>query len=115
MKHLPLPRRSLLLTVVAIAAVVAVGCQSFLGLDATEQALVASTPTSESSPTPVPTATTTPMPPTPTEPNATSDLSSEPFEGSLAPDLTLPDLKGHEVSLRGLKGKVVLLNFWASW
>ena len=114
MKHLVLPRRSLLLTAVTVAAVLAVGCQSFLGLDAAEK-LVASTPTSESSPTPVPTATTTPMPPTPTESNVTSSLSREPFEGSLAPDLTLPDLTGHEVSLRGLKGKAVLLNFWASW
>jgi cytochrome c biogenesis protein CcmG, thiol:disulfide interchange protein DsbE len=32
-----------------------------------------------------------------------------------APELTRKDLNGHEVSLRGLRGKVVLLNFWATW
>ncbi|MFQ5896558.1 MAG: TlpA disulfide reductase family protein [Nitrospinota bacterium] len=32
-----------------------------------------------------------------------------------APDFTLPDLNGKEVSLSQYKGKVVLLNFWATW
>lgn len=36
-------------------------------------------------------------------------------EGSLAPDFTLNDLSGHQVQLSSLKGKVVLLNFWATW
>ena len=36
-------------------------------------------------------------------------------EGSLAPDFTLNDLAGHPVQLSALKGKVVLLNFWATW
>jgi thiol-disulfide isomerase/thioredoxin len=27
----------------------------------------------------------------------------------------LPDLAGHTVDLRGLKGKVVVVNFWATW
>ncbi|HVW85340.1 MAG TPA: TlpA disulfide reductase family protein [Bryobacteraceae bacterium] len=30
-------------------------------------------------------------------------------------DFTLTDLQGHAWSLRGLKGKVVLVNFWATW
>ncbi len=36
-------------------------------------------------------------------------------EGSLAPDFTLEDKNGQAVSLSSYKGKVVYLNFWASW
>jgi len=36
-------------------------------------------------------------------------------EGSMAPDFKVKDLQGKEVSLSGLKGKVVLVNFWATW
>ena len=32
-----------------------------------------------------------------------------------APDFSLKDLQGHMVRLSNLRGKVVLLNFWASW
>ena len=32
-----------------------------------------------------------------------------------APDFTLTDTQGHEVTLSGYKGKVVLLDFWATW
>jgi peroxiredoxin len=32
-----------------------------------------------------------------------------------APDFTLADLKGNTVSLSGLKGKVVVIDFWATW
>ena len=33
----------------------------------------------------------------------------------IAPDFTLADLDGNWVSLKELKGKVVLLNFWGTW
>ena len=34
---------------------------------------------------------------------------------AVAPDFTLQDLSGKKVSLSGLKGSVVLVEFWATW
>ncbi|HEY6838268.1 MAG TPA: TlpA disulfide reductase family protein [Geobacteraceae bacterium] len=36
-------------------------------------------------------------------------------EGNAAPDFTLKDLAGNDVHLKDLQGKVVLVNFWATW
>jgi thiol-disulfide isomerase/thioredoxin len=36
-------------------------------------------------------------------------------EATNLPDISIPDRNGDEVSLASLKGKVVLLSFWASW
>lgn len=36
-------------------------------------------------------------------------------EGAQAPDFTVEMIDGRTVSLSGLRGKVVLLNFWATW
>jgi peroxiredoxin len=35
--------------------------------------------------------------------------------GNTAPDFTLKDLAGKEVKLSSLRGKLVVLNFWATW
>lgn len=36
-------------------------------------------------------------------------------EGVLAPDFTLPDVYGRKLQLSSLRGKTVVLSFWASW
>jgi peroxiredoxin len=38
-----------------------------------------------------------------------------PQVGSLAPDFTLTTMRGKSVSLAQFRGKVVMLNFWATW
>lgn len=35
--------------------------------------------------------------------------------GELAPDFTLPDAQGHFLTLSSLRGRYVLVDFWASW
>jgi len=63
------------------------------------------------SPTPVPTPTLGPEVTVPTKP-AESDI---PEVGAIAPGFTLLDLSGAEVQLSDYRGKVLLLNFWATW
>lgn len=44
--------------------------------------------------------------------NSSEDSAEEKIK---APDFTLTDVEGNEVTLSELKGKKVFLNFWASW
>lgn len=44
-----------------------------------------------------------------------SQLAQKNAPPSLAPDLKLKDVNGKELALSSLRGKVVLLDFWASW
>lgn len=50
-----------------------------------------------------------------TEISGTQELKESPQEGFLAPSFTLQDLGGAQISLGDFKGKVVLLNLWATW
>lgn len=47
------------------------------------------------------------------------DRENRRYESALiekpAPDFTLRDLKGNQVSLSGFRGQPVVLNFWATW
>ena len=43
------------------------------------------------------------------------NLFSQMMPGQTATDLSLPGLSGKMVTLSELKGKVVLIDFWASW
>lgn len=45
----------------------------------------------------------------------TTALYSQPPAGSKVPDISLPDANGLIIKLSSLQGKVVLLDFWASW
>ncbi|HBE93375.1 MAG TPA: hypothetical protein DDW55_12980 [Gammaproteobacteria bacterium] len=38
-----------------------------------------------------------------------------PYDGPVLPDITLPDMHGTIHKLSDYRGKVVLLNFWATW
>jgi cytochrome c-type biogenesis protein len=54
------------------------------------------------------TKTAGPGPSTPSAGNSEGVLASE-------PDVTFEDLQGNKVDLASMKGKVVLVNFWATW
>ncbi len=44
-----------------------------------------------------------------------AQFKSKPHEGGLAPDINMPDTSGKPFALSMLKGKYVLVDFWASW
>lgn len=44
-----------------------------------------------------------------------ASVLAQPAVGSKAPEIALPGSAGETVKLSSLKGKVVLIDFWASW
>lgn len=53
--------------------------------------------------------------PIPAHAQPPSPFAVEKLVGQNAPDFNLKDINGEQVSLSSFKGKVVLLNFWATW
>jgi len=51
----------------------------------------------------------------PSSENKAPSLQTGVEVGNLAPDFKIKNLKGGETALSDYKGKVVLLNFWATW
>ena len=51
----------------------------------------------------------------PQTPGASISGSNAALKGKPAPDFQLTDLDGNSVKLADLRGKAVLLNFWATW
>lgn len=43
------------------------------------------------------------------------ELSESPAVGSMAPDFSLQNINGESRSLAELRGKIVVMNFWATW
>ena len=48
-------------------------------------------------------------------PNAPITAAPAPIIGAPAPDFSLLDLRGRTLELSSLRGKAVLINFWATW
>lgn len=48
-------------------------------------------------------------------PSARAERTNQENKTTASPDFTLKDLEDHDVSLSQFKGKVVLVNFWATW
>ena len=46
---------------------------------------------------------------------ALAEAELKPWKGGVAPPLDLKDLEGRSVDLAALRGRVVLINFWATW
>jgi peroxiredoxin len=51
----------------------------------------------------------------PTNVEAPANVAVDPSVGSMAPDFTLTTLDGEIISLSELRGKNVLINYWATW
>jgi len=50
-----------------------------------------------------------------TQPEAAPAQPAAATENPAAPDFTLKNLEGNDVTLSSLKGKLVFVNFWATW
>lgn len=75
--------------------------------------LVGCSPTTTPPSTPETAEVTNPEPSS--EPGKVSAVEVGPQVGKLAPDFKFTDAEGKSVSLSDLRGKSIMLNFWATW
>jgi peroxiredoxin len=103
-------RRLLTLILLAFIALLVVSCS---GQEANGPESAPSGATATVQPTAIATNTPTAAAQAPTAAPVTA--VAEIAVGAVAPDFTLSDLTGAQRSLSAYRGKVVMLNFWASW
>lgn len=51
----------------------------------------------------------------PTTPEVVEETETTEVDETMAPDFRVYDAEGNEVTLSGMRGRPVVLNFWASW
>ncbi len=87
--------RSILLTAVLFTSLILLGCNRNASKVSNEQSNKASESAVNSS-------------------SNSSDENSA-FDNQQAPDFTLVDTKGKKISLQNYRGKIVIIDFWATW
>lgn len=94
--------------IVALSTLILLLLLSACGGQAGQTGQPAGTPPDQITPAPPAVALPTPIPAPPAPTTGTGT-------GNLAPDFTLTNLDGKTVSLSDFRGKLVWLNFWATW
>ena len=117
--------KTLALILIAVVALVAAACGQATSPSPTATPRPANTVTPEPTPAPTATAVPTPEPTATPEPAPTSTALPAPTpitvqtratkESGKAHDFEIETFDGEMLRLSDLEGKVVVLNFWASW
>ncbi len=105
---------SIILTLAVLTPFLTPGCGSTPPLTPPPAPTESIEPTT-SPPSPIPTNTPAPEAETAESPVPSVDPQPLPRVGHPAPNFTLSNLDGEQVTLSDLRGQVVVLNFWATW
>lgn len=113
-------QRNILVLLLLAITLLSASCSPRAKPTPTAQPELGPAPTAKATPYPaptiLPTPTLTPAPtPTPMPTPTPRAIPTTALHGQQAPDFTLNNLLGERISLSQLKGKLILLNFWATW